>query len=73
MIDLWVQDKFGVEYDKDGLLATQGKIIPTLLEQMLKDEYFNLPAPKSTGKGNLSFRMDQHQLITNNQTDASGL
>lgn len=71
LIDLWVQDKFDVGYDKDGLLATQGKIIPTLLEQMLKDEYFNLPAPKSTGKEIYHLVWIKQQLIADNQTNVS--
>ncbi|AUR52226.1 anhydro-N-acetylmuramic acid kinase [Aquella oligotrophica] len=50
LIDLWVQDRFGLPYDKDGVLAKSGTVIAELLEIMLKDEYFQLPAPKSTGK-----------------------
>jgi anhydro-N-acetylmuramic acid kinase len=50
LIDLWGQDRFGLPYDKDGVLAKSGTVITELLEIMLKDEYFHLPAPKSTGK-----------------------
>ncbi len=50
LIDLWVQDKFQLAYDKNGDLARSGQIIPELLAEMLQDPYFSLAAPKSTGK-----------------------
>jgi anhydro-N-acetylmuramic acid kinase len=50
LIDLWVQDRFGLPYDKDGVLARSAMVITELLDIMLEDEYFQLPAPKSTGK-----------------------
>lgn len=36
--------------DLDGRYALSGQIIPELLEQLLQHPYFNLPAPKSTGR-----------------------
>lgn len=36
--------------DLDGKYALSGKVIPELLEQLLQHPYFNLPAPKSTGR-----------------------
>ena len=37
-------------YDVDGTIAATGHVDEDLLEFFLKDEYFQLPAPKSTGK-----------------------
>lgn len=37
-------------YDDDGRFAASGTIVPGLLETLLDDPYYSLPAPKSTGK-----------------------
>jgi anhydro-N-acetylmuramic acid kinase len=37
-------------YDEDAAIARAGTIHPELLEALLADEYYALPAPKSTGK-----------------------
>jgi anhydro-N-acetylmuramic acid kinase len=37
-------------YDKDGRLAATGEVVPALLEVLLAEEYYALPAPKSSGK-----------------------
>ena len=37
-------------YDDGGLLAASGTVDPKLLEALLADPYYSLPAPKSTGK-----------------------
>lgn len=37
-------------YDEDGRLASAGAVDPILLDVLLADPYFALPAPKSTGK-----------------------
>lgn len=50
LIDLWMQDKYQLAYDKNGELARSGVVIHELLGQMLQDPYFSLAAPKSTGK-----------------------
>ena len=42
--------KVGLEYDKDGELASTGKIIPSLLHGLDTLEYYAQPAPKSLGK-----------------------
>jgi anhydro-N-acetylmuramic acid kinase len=36
-------------FDEDGAWAASGKVSDELLEAMLSDQYFELPAPKSTG------------------------
>ena len=37
-------------FDKNGSWASRGKVQPVLLQQMLNDNYFARPAPKSTGR-----------------------
>ena len=50
LMDLWINEQKGVAYDKDGAWAKSGKINHKLLAEMLKDEYFLLKYPKSTGR-----------------------
>lgn len=45
--------KFGLNpegFDRDGTLASSGEVIPELLDSLLSESYYKLPAPKSTGK-----------------------
>lgn len=37
-------------YDVDGALAARGRVCPALLERLLAEPYYALPAPKTTGK-----------------------
>ncbi|MDO0938186.1 anhydro-N-acetylmuramic acid kinase [Streptomyces sp. DG2A-72] len=39
-----------LEYDKDGALAARGRVHHLLLERLLAEPYYALPAPKTTGK-----------------------
>lgn len=50
MIDYAVQKLFGINYDKDGKLASKGKLIPELFDEVLSQEYFRQSPPKSTGR-----------------------
>lgn len=40
----------GIPYDKDGMLASQGKVDPFLLDELLALAYFHMPPPKSLGR-----------------------
>ncbi len=42
--------ELGHEYDKDGLLARQGRINPWVLDQLNSLPFYDLPAPKSLGQ-----------------------
>jgi anhydro-N-acetylmuramic acid kinase len=37
-------------YDKDARLAQQGRSIPALVDELMRDPYLKLPPPKSTGR-----------------------
>lgn len=50
LIDSFTQQAFDQPYDRNGDLAKQGKINQELLKQLLDDDYFALPTPKSTGR-----------------------
>ena len=50
LMDAWIWRQKGKPYDKDAEWANTGKIILPLLQDMLSDAWFALPAPKSTGR-----------------------
>jgi anhydro-N-acetylmuramic acid kinase len=50
LMDAWVWRQCGKPYDKDARWASEGKIVLPLLQDMLSDPWFALPAPKSTGR-----------------------
>ncbi len=50
LIDGWCSKYFGIPYDKDGKLAKEGELDTQLLGELLKDKYFSMPHPKSTGR-----------------------
>ncbi len=50
LLDDWIKKNKNVEYDKDGHWANSGKSDSELLELLLKDDYFSLSMPKSTGR-----------------------
>lgn len=49
LMDAWSQQHLGTAFDVDGNWAASGTIVPRLLQQMLRDPYFALAPPKSTG------------------------
>ena len=48
--DDWTGKNLNKSYDRNGLWAKSGKVNLTLLNAMLKDEYFSRSEPKSTGR-----------------------
>ena len=50
MIDYFTNKYFNMPFDKDGAIASSGKVIDEVLEYLKKDEYIYLPYPKSTGR-----------------------
>lgn len=49
LLDAWIQVSKEEKFDRDGAWAKSGKISSELLELLLRDPYFALPPPKSTG------------------------
>jgi anhydro-N-acetylmuramic acid kinase len=49
LIDAWCREKFDIEFDLNGRLASMGEIDSEVLKLMLKDKYFIKKPPKSTG------------------------
>jgi len=50
LIDAWTQLHLNKSCDENGVWASEGSVNQPLLSQMLKDSFFNLPHPKSTGR-----------------------
>lgn len=50
LMDAWIWRQCGKPYDKDAQWASEGKVLLPLLQDMLSDSWFALPAPKSTGR-----------------------
>lgn len=50
LMDEWIATHRHCTFDKDGQWAASGELLPSLLSQWLSDDYFALPAPKSTGR-----------------------
>lgn len=50
LMDTWIWRQCGKPYDKDAQWASEGKVLLPLLQDMLSDPWFALPAPKSTGR-----------------------
>ncbi|MCX8656276.1 anhydro-N-acetylmuramic acid kinase [Gilliamella sp. B2894] len=50
LLDGWIKEQLGKNYDQDGLWAKTGSINPDLLNYLYKENYFQIPAPKSTGR-----------------------
>ena len=46
----WLAQRNGFAYDRDGLMASQGHIIPTLLEALNSNEFYRQQPPKSLGR-----------------------
>ena len=51
LLDAWARRHLDAPFDEDGNWAARGAVHGPLLETMLTDPYFSLPAPKSTGRG----------------------
>lgn len=64
LMDIWTQKHLQQPCDKDGAWAASGNILPDLFAQLLKDPYFSLPAPKSTGRE----YFNEQWLVTQMQT-----
>lgn len=50
LLDAWIHQQRGDNFDRDGQWAASGKIEPTLLSELLSDPFFVTKGPKSTGR-----------------------
>lgn len=50
LMDAWIHQNLGFDYDKNGIWAGSGTVINSLLEKLLADPFFQRKAPKSIGK-----------------------
>ena len=50
MIDYCVKKFFNQDFDKDGKIAFQGKVDENWLDFLMKEEYFSISPPKTTGR-----------------------
>lgn len=49
-MDMWIAKHLDQPYDADGTWAASGKVLPDLLAELLREPFFALPPPKSTGR-----------------------
>lgn len=49
LMNYWIQRQENKNYDDKGVWAASGKIHNDFLQQLLDDDFFNAPPPKSTG------------------------
>jgi len=49
LLDAWISRQRDLPYDAGGRWAADGKVIRSLLEKLMADDYFSLMPPKSTG------------------------
>lgn len=50
LLDAWIGQHQQQTHDENGAWGKQGRVNPDLLAALLADPYFQLPAPKSTGR-----------------------
>lgn len=50
LLDAWIHQQRGENYDRDGHWAATGKVEPILLKALLSDPFFVTKGPKSTGR-----------------------
>jgi len=50
LLDAWIRQRFGRDFDRGGALASRGRPLEPLLGTLLADAYFRRAPPKSTGR-----------------------
>lgn len=56
LMDAWIQRHINQPFDESGNWAATGKVIDSLLQQLLDHSYFHASPPKSTGRDLFSLR-----------------
>jgi len=55
LMDAAARRYFDVPFDRDGLLAARGQVLPRFLADLLSEPYFDMPFPKTTGPERFSW------------------
>lgn len=63
LMDAWCMEYLGKSYDEDGKWAATGKCNMSLLHSLKSQDYFSLPAPKSTGRELFNLEWLQQSLV----------
>lgn len=69
LIDCWMQKNYQQNFDQNGKISQQGKVIPKLLTTFLADPYFKQIAPKSTGKDYFNLAWIEAKLLEAKSTE----
>ncbi len=72
LLDSWIHNMKGQDFDHEGEWAKSGEVNEELLNLMLKDLYFQQPPPKSTGREKfnlvwLQYILDQHHSLVHEE------
>ncbi len=62
LMDAWIERHKQLRYDDAGAWASQGHILPELLQRLLADAFFNAGPPKSCGRDEFNLPWLEHQL-----------
>lgn len=62
LMDLWCMKHLNQAYDANGTWAASGNRDAVLLKNMLNDEYFSQPTPKSTGREKFNLAWLENQI-----------
>ena len=69
LIDIYCQKKLGIKFDKNGKLASKGKVDNASLKSMLKHNFFRKRYPKTTGKELFNYDFIPKRLLAKNSSD----
>ncbi|MBU3576421.1 anhydro-N-acetylmuramic acid kinase [Polynucleobacter sp. UK-Kesae-W10] len=66
LMDAWIQEHQGNDFDQNGNWALQGKVNEALLNTLLADSYFAKAPPKSTGRDDFHLQWLQEKMGSEN-------
>jgi anhydro-N-acetylmuramic acid kinase len=66
LMDAWIAEQQGHNFDENGAWALQGAVNQSLLTRMLADRFFSKAPPKSTGRDDFHLEWLQKQIASDN-------
>ena len=66
LMDAWISDQQGNDFDENGAWALQGQVNEALLTKMLSDPFFAKSPPKSTGRDDFHLDWLQEKIASEN-------